>query len=227
MRILIIEDDLQIATNLYDYLEGRGHSVDAAADGVTGLHLAVTGEFDAIVLDLRLPGIDGLEVCRKLREEAQRDTPVLMLTARDALDDKLKGFSCGADDYLVKPYSLQEVEARLTAMSKRHRGVVGSRVLRVGDLSYDARSMAIERDGERIKLPPKCIRILERLMRNPRKVFSRSELETLVWGDTLPNSDTLRSHMHILRRALVRPGHPDPIETVHGIGYRLVAADAP
>ena len=226
MKILIIEDDINISTNLYDYLEGRGHTVEAAADGVTGLHLAVSAHWDAILLDLRLPGIDGLEVCRKLREEAQRDTPVLMLTARDALDDKLKGFSCGADDYLVKPYSLREVEARLAAMSKRHRGAVGSRVLRVGDLSYDAESMTIERNGETIKLPPKCIRILERLMQNPRKVFTRSELETQVWGDTLPNSDTLRSHMHILRRALVRPGHQDPIETVHGIGYRLVTTDA-
>ena len=227
MRILIVEDDPKISVNLCDYLEGRGHIVDAAADGITGLHLAVTGEFDAILLDLRLPGIDGLEVCRKLREEAQRDTPVLMLTARDALDAKLQGFSAGADDSLVKPYSLQEVEARLSALIKRYRGAVGGRVLRVGDLTYNAQTMTIERNGEPIKLPPKCIRILEQLMQSPRKVFSRSELETLVWGDTLPNSDTLRSHMHLLRRALARPGHADPIETVHGIGYRLVATDAP
>ena len=226
MRILIIEDDGQISANLYDYLEGRGHSMDAAADGVTGLHLAVTGEFDAIVLDVRLPGIDGMLLCRKLREEARRDTPVLMLTARDALDDKLQGFSAGADDYLVKPYSLQEVEARLLAIAKRQRGGTGARVLRAGGLTFDAQTMTIDRGGEVIKLPPKCIRILERLMQSPQRVFTRAELETFAWGNTLPNSDTLRSHMHLLRRALAKGGHADPIETVHGIGYRLAAANA-
>ncbi len=122
MHILIIEDDPAIATNLYDFLEARGHSVDAAADGITGLHLAVTQKFDGILLDLSLPGMDGITLCRKLRQEANLDTPVLMLTARDTLDDKLKGFDCGADDYLVKPFALKEVEARLVAMHKRHGG---------------------------------------------------------------------------------------------------------
>ena len=124
MHILIIEDDPAIATNLYDFLEGRGHSVDAAADGVTGLHLAITQPFDGILLDLGLPGMDGITLCRKLRQEAHLDTPVLMLTARDMLEDKLKGFESGADDYLVKPFALKEVEARLVAMHKRHSGKV-------------------------------------------------------------------------------------------------------
>ena len=128
MRVLIIEDDPAIAANLYDFLEARGHSVDAAGDGVTGLHLAVTREFDAVVLDLGLPGMDGLTLCRKLREQARKDTPVLMLTARDTLQDKLDGFSGGADDYLVKPFALNEVEARLLALHKRHSGRVSRRV---------------------------------------------------------------------------------------------------
>jgi DNA-binding response OmpR family regulator len=110
MRILVIEDNSDIAANLGDYLEDRGHTVDFAADGVTGLHLAVVHEFDAIVLDLNLPGMDGIEVCRKLRNEARKQTPVLMLTARDSLDNKLAGFDSGADDYLIKPFALQEVE---------------------------------------------------------------------------------------------------------------------
>ncbi len=124
MRILIIEDDPAIAANLYDFLEGRGHAVDAASDGVTGLHLAVTGSFDAIVLDVGLPGMSGSALCRKLRDEADSDTPVLMLTARDTLEDKLDGFARGADDYLVKPFALKEVEARLAALHKRHAGQV-------------------------------------------------------------------------------------------------------
>lgn len=121
MRILVIEDNSDIAANLGDYLEDRGHTVDFAADGVTGLHLAVVHEFDAIVLDLNLPGMDGIEVCRKLRNEARKQTPVLMLTARDSLDNKLAGFDSGADDYLIKPFALQEVEVRLNALSRRGR----------------------------------------------------------------------------------------------------------
>lgn len=224
MRILIVEDDKTIATNLYDYLQGRGHVVDAAADGVTGLHLAVTQPFDAIVLDLNLPGMDGITLCRKLREDAKRDTPVLMLTARDTLDDKLEGFAQGADDYLVKPFSLREVEARLSALHKRHAGRMAPRELKVGDLTFDPRTLSVRFAGAAVKLPPKGIRLLELLMSEPGRVFSRAELETAVWGDAQPTSDTLRSQMHILRRALSAAGGFDPIETVHGLGYRLAGS---
>jgi len=224
VRILIIEDDADIAANLYDYLEGRGHEVDRAADGVTGLHLAVTHEYDAILLDLALPGMDGLALCRKLREEAKRDTPVLMLTARDTLPDKLAGFASGADDYLVKPFALSEVEARLAALERRRSGRVAGRALRVGDLVFDPYTLSVERAGAPVKLPPKCLRLLELLMRHPNRVFARAELETAVWGEEQERGDTLRSHMHILRRALARPGKPDLVENVHGLGYRLTDA---
>ena len=226
MRILIIEDDPAIATNLYDFLSARGHSVDAAGDGVTGLHLAVRERFDAIVLDVGLPGMDGMKLCRKLRGEAHVDAPVLMLTARDTLKDKLQGFDCGADDYLVKPFALKEVEARLTALHKRSSGRVTSRTLVAGDLSLDPRTLEIRFGGKEVKLTPKCLRLLEALMLEPGRLFSRSQLETAVWGDELETSDTLRSHMHVLRRALVEAGGYDPIETVHGLGYR-VSPDAP
>lgn len=222
MRILIIEDDVDIATNVYDYLAGLGHSVDHAADGVTGLHLAVTQTYDAMLLDLALPGMSGLEVCHKLRTEAKRDLPVLMLTALDTLDDKLRGFEQGADDYLAKPFALREVEARLRALARRHQGRVTDRVLTVGDLVFDPSSLSITRAGTPVKLPPKCVRLLETLMQRPGHVFSRAELETAVWGETLESSETLRSHLHLLRRALARADRPDPIETVHGLGYRLV-----
>jgi DNA-binding response OmpR family regulator len=226
MRVLIIEDDPVIAANLYDFLEGKGHGVDAAADGVTGLHLAVTGNFDAIVLDLGLPGMDGMTLCRKLRDEASSDTPVLMLTARDTLEDKLGGFARGADDFLIKPFALKEVEARLTALHKRHAGRVTAHALTVGDLSLDPRTLHIRIRGNEVKLPPKCIRLLEALMTEPRRVFSRKELETAVWGREQTTSDTLRSHMHVLRRELVQAGGYDPVENVHGLGYRLVPHDA-
>jgi|SRR6476620_4014803 DNA-binding response OmpR family regulator len=222
MRILIIEDDHTIATNLYDYLTAQGHAVDAAADGVTGLHLAVTQPFDAIVLDLGLPGMDGIKLCERLRAQAHVDTPVLMLTARDTLQDKLHGFEGGADDYVVKPFALKEVEARLVALHKRSSGRVTQKLLVAGDLSLNPRTLEIRFGKSDVRLPPKCIKLLETMMAEPGRLFSRTQLESAVWGDIQETSDSLRSHMHILRRTLVEAGGRDPIETVHGLGYRLV-----
>lgn len=223
MLILIIEDDATIAANLYDYLESKGHAADAAADGVTGLHLAVAYPFDAIILDVGLPGIDGFALVRKLREEAKLDTPVLMLTARDTLEDKLEGFSQGADDYLVKPFSLKEVEVRLNALHRRRSGQVASRVLQAGALTLDPKTMSVRYGSKEVRLPPKALRILELLMREPGRVVSRDEIEREVWGETQETSDALRSHLHMLRRALVAAGGRDPVETLHGIGYRISA----
>ncbi|MDR4651674.1 MAG: response regulator transcription factor [Nitrosomonas sp.] len=224
MHILIIEDDMAIAANLYDFLESHGHSVDAAADGAVGLHLAATQQFDAILLDLGLPGMSGLALCQKLRNELRIDTPILMLTARDTLEDKLTGFEHGADDYLVKPFALKEVEARLSALHKRHSGRVANRTLEVGNLSYDPKTFSIRFENKDVKLPPKCVRLLALMMSEPGRVFSRKELESEAWEDAQETSDTLRSHMHVLRRALTRVGGYDPIETVHGIGYCLTTS---
>ena len=222
MHILIIEDDLAIAANLYDFLESCGHSADAAADGVEGFHLAVSQRFDCILLDIGLPGMNGLALCRKLRQESRNDTPVLMLTARDTLDDKLAGFDHGADDYLVKPFALKEVEARLTAMHKRHSGKVASRKLEVDDLTFDPKTLSIRFADKGVKLPPKCIRLLALMMSEPGRVFSRQELESEAWEDVQETSDTLRSHMHVLRRTLTKACGYDPIETIHGLGYCLI-----
>jgi DNA-binding response OmpR family regulator len=226
MRVLIVEDDPAIAANLYDYLEAAGYTPEHTADGVTGLHRAVSAHWSAILLDVSLPGMDGFTVCRKLREEARRDTPVLMLTAKDTLDDKLAGFSHGADDYLVKPFSLKEVGARLAALIKRHQGQVVPDALRCGDISMDPRTLEVERAGRPIRLPRKCLQLLQLLMESPGQVLRRAELETAVWGEALPDSDTLRSHVHTLRRTLTADGETNPIETVHGIGYRLAAPQA-
>jgi len=226
MRILIIEDDPAIAANLYDYLEEAGYTPEHVADGPGGLRRAVSGDWSAILLDVALPGMDGFTLCRKLREEARLDTPVLMLTAKETLDDRLAGFARGADDYLVKPFSLKEVGARLGALIKRHRGRVVPGVLRHGDISLDPDTLQVERAGRPVKLPRKCLQMLHMLMAAPGRVLRRADLEAELWGNALPDSDTLRSHMHILRRALVAPGESDPIETVHGIGYRLAPGDA-
>jgi len=226
MKVLIVEDDAAIAANLYDYLEASGYEVDLATNGRTGLEMAVSDSWDAILLDLSLPRMDGLTLCRKLREEAHRDTPVLMLTAKDALDDKLAGFVHGADDYLVKPFSLKEVGARLGALVKRYRGEVATNALRFADVRFDLTTLVVERAGRVIRLQPKCLHLLRILMQSPGRVWGRSELETEVWGDELPGSDTLRAHIYTLRKALTQQGETELIETVHGLGYRLAAGDA-
>ena len=225
MRVLIIEDNPDIAANLGDYLEDHGHTVDFAGDGITGLHLAVVNDFDAIVLDLALPGMDGLEVCRKLRTEAGKDTPVLMLTARDRLEDKLAGFDTGADDYLVKPFELQEVAARLKVLAGRGRRRT-RRELRVGDLSYNLDTLNVNRGGEEIYLNPIGLKLLHSLMDASPNVVSRAELEMEVWGEEMPDSDSLRVHIHSLRSAIDKPFGSNMIQTRHGIGYRLVEPDA-
>jgi DNA-binding response OmpR family regulator len=225
MRVLIIEDNPDIAANLGDYLEDHGHTVDFAGDGITGLHLAIVNEFDSIVLDLALPGMDGLDVCRKLRSEAGKDTPVLMLTARDRLEDKLAGFETGADDYLVKPFELQEVEARLKVLAGRGRRR-NSRELKVGDLKYNLDTLNVCRADEDIYLNPIGLKLLHCLMESSPNVVSRAELEMEVWGEEMPDSDSLRVHIHSLRSAIDKPFGSNMIQTRHGIGYRLVEPDA-
>jgi len=225
MRILVIEDNRDIAANLGDYLEDRGHTVDFAADGVTGLHLAVVNDFDAIVLDLNLPGMDGLEVCRKLRQDARKQTPVLMLTARDALEQELAGFESGADDYLVKPFALQEVEARLAVIQRRGKGNA-PRVLKVSDLEFNLDTLEVIRQGKSVNLNPTALKILQCLMEASPAVVTRQDIENRVWGEELPDSDSLRVHIHGLRAALDKPFDRPLIHTRHGIGYRLADPDA-
>lgn len=225
MRVLIIEDNPDIAANLGDYLEDHGHTVDFAGDGVTGLHLAVVNDFDAIVLDLALPGMDGLEVCRKLRSEAGKDTPVLMLTARDRLEDKLAGFDTGADDYLVKPFELQEVQARLKVLAGRGRRRA-SRELKVGDLVYNLDTLKVKRGNTEVYLNPIGLKLLHCLMEASPNVVSRADLELEVWGEEMPDSDSLRVHIHSLRGAIDKPFGSNMIQTRHGIGYSLVDPDA-
>ncbi|GAB4353073.1 MAG: response regulator transcription factor [Immundisolibacter sp.] len=223
-RLLLIEDNAALLQNLYDYFEGQGYELDSARDGLTGLALASGGDHDLIVLDLNLPRLDGLEVCRRLRDEWGLTTPLLMLTARDAVEQRVEGLRAGADDYLVKPFSLAELEARLEALLRRGQRTVAA-VLRCADLMLDVANAHAERGGRRLDLTPTELKLLEALLRASPRLVRRSELEHLLWADQPPNSDALRTHIHGLRQAVDRPFTVPLIETVRGIGYRLTAAN--
>jgi DNA-binding response OmpR family regulator len=227
ISVLIVEDSQDLAANIVDYLEGKGYMVDAAMDGVTGLHLAVTQPHDVIVLDLMLPGIDGLTLCRRLRQDAKSAVPILMLTARDTLDDKAAGFGEGADDYMVKPFELRELDLRLRALARRTRASEIRQRLKVADLVFDLDTLTVQRAGQVVSLPVLPLKILELLMKRTPSVVWRRDIERAVWGDSPPDSDSLRVHMHTLRSAIDPPGLPALLHTVRGVGYQLKDPDAP
>ena len=222
-NLLLIEDHSEISQMLVSYFEGRGFTVDYAADGLTGMHLAVSNRYDAIVLDLSLPGIDGISICEKLRHEARDSTPVIMLTARDTLEDKVLGLTSGADDYLVKPFAIAELEARLWSQIRRSRGEVIQNLLQVSDLVVDTATMQVERSGRVLTLTPIGFKILVTLMKASPAVVPRQEIEQKVWGDILPDSDTLRSHMYNLRKIIDKPFDTTLLKTVSGSGYQIIS----
>jgi len=226
MRLLIIEDNQDLSAELADFFEMQGDTIDTAADGVTGLHLAVVNDYDAIVLDLTLPGMDGLELCRRLRHDAGNWLPVLMLTARDTLEDRIRGFEQGADDYLVKPFSLQELKLRLTALIRRTGGIHQSAALRIADLTLIPETREVSRGGKSIELTAIAFQILELLMRQSPRVVTRQNLEYSIWGDTPPEGEALRVHIHHLRHAIDKPFASPLLHTVRGVGYQLKPSDA-
>lgn len=220
MHLLILEDDRTIAENLYEYLESRGHQCDYADSLATASRLLVDQVFDAAVLDRNLPDGDGLALARRLRAEGN-PLPLLILTARDALEDKLVGFDAGADDYLVKPFALQEVEVRLLALARRSGARRPDGILRQGALEYDGAAQELRLAGRALPLPPKALRLVAELLSQPNRVFSRRELEIAIWGHEQESSDNLRSVLHTLRRALGEDSGAEVVN-VHGIGYKLV-----
>ncbi len=221
MRILVIEDNRDILANILDYLELKGFTLDCAQDGLSGMHLALTQPYDLIVLDIMLPGMDGYQLCQKLRQEADNNTPIIMLTARDALDERLKGLHAGADDYLVKPFALSELVARIEAVLRRSSGA-NKRVLEVADLRYNLETLEVSRAGQSLKLNPIGLKLLATLMQRSPAVVRREALEEALWGDDIPDSDSLRSHIHQLRQAIDKPFATTLLHTVHGVGFRLV-----
>ena len=226
LSILIIEDNAGLAANIYDYLEACGHHPDAAPDGESGLGLLAINRYDAIVLDWMMPRMDGMTMLARLRQDMKSRIPVIVLTAKDQLEHKLHGFLTGADDYVVKPVALAELEIRLRVLVQRTRGAVDeSQVLEVADLRFDLGTLEVSRAGKTLAMTPVRRQLLELLMRRSPGLVRREELENLIWKDDVPDNDVLRSHMHMLRKAVDGDSPRKLLKTIAGSGYRLGLSD--
>lgn len=220
MNLLIVEDQRDIAHNIADFFSNDDWQLDFAYDGKQGLALALGNYYDVIVLDLMLPGISGLRVCEQIREQADRHVPIIMLTARDTTEDKVAGFRIGADDYLTKPFSMQELQYRCLALAKRHL-LSQPHELRVGDVSINRQTKVVMRAGKELTLHQKAFEILQHLADAYPRVVSRSELVQKIWGEEGTDSDALRSHIYQLRQQLDKPFDAPMLKTVHGVGFVL------
>ena len=221
--ILLVEDNADLAGNVIDYLEALGHRLHYAADGEAGVREALMRPVDVVLLDLALPRRDGLSVCAEIRRRADHRIPILMLTARDTLDDKLAGFASGADDYLVKPFSLAELAARITALAQRPQ--LGPSPDR--HRAADHRPAAAHGDARRAAAPSVAAALGHSAVACRSVAASRSHAprsRRKLWGDQPPSSDALRSHIHLLRQIVDKPFDAPMIETVHSIGFRLSAS---
>jgi two-component system, OmpR family, response regulator len=220
MRVLVVEDETRMARLLKRGLEEEGHAVDVAGDGPEGLWLATENSYGTVVLDVMLPGFDGFELCRKLRA-AGIWTPVLMLTARDAVDDRVRGLDAGADDYLVKPFSLLELAARLRALVRRDDRARPA-VLTEGNLKLDPASKRAWRGGTELQLSPKEFSLLELFLRHPGTVLTRSQILDAAWDFAYDGtSNVVDQYVTYLRRKIDVPFGRHDLETVRGMGYRL------
>ncbi|MBC7895753.1 MAG: response regulator transcription factor [Cytophagaceae bacterium] len=225
MRLLFVEDDPTISRTASQYLRGAGFAVDAADSGESALALSAANDYDAVVLDLRLPGIDGYEVCRRMRRDGSR-TRILMATARDSLDDRIAGLDLGADDYLVKPYALAELAARLRALLRRPADALPVR-LSVEDLTLDTGTRVAIRGERTIGLTNKEFAVLEYLMRHGGEVITRERISTHAWDSNYdPASNVIDVYVGRLRRKIDGPGDTPLLSTIRGAGYRLGPPDA-
>jgi DNA-binding response OmpR family regulator len=220
MRILIVEDNRRLNTSLKTSLEEDGYAVDAAYDGDEGEAFALAAPYDLILLDVMLPKKDGLGLCRDLRQQGL-STPILMLTARDAIEDRVDGLDSGADDYLVKPFSMSELRARLRALLRRNKADKGSMLL-FGDLSMDPANHHVLRGSMTIELTPREFAILEYMMRSPNRILTRENIEAHVWNfDFISGSNVVDVYMRRLRKKIDDPFDVKLLETIRGVGYRL------
>lgn len=222
MRVLVVEDEPRIADFIVRGLREQGHAVDLATDGEEALGWADGAVFDAIVLDVMLPVRDGFAVCRAFRERGCR-TPILMLTARDAVDDRVRGLDSGADDYLVKPFAFEELLARLRALSRREPAIAGT-ALHVGELELDTTTRLASRGGKPVDLTTKEYALLELLMRHPNQVLTRTMIAERVWNYDFDNAtNVIDVHIRNLRRKIDDDHDEKLIQTVRGAGYRIAA----
>ena len=224
MKVLVVDDDRAVRESIARALVVNDYEVEVAEDGMAALRAVEAGDVDALVLDVMMPGVDGFGVVRRLRQDG-RDVPVLLLTARDAVDDRVTGLDVGADDYLVKPFALDELLARLRALLRRSHGDVSQadgEVLRFADLHVDLGAMVVRRGDRDIDLTRTEFDLLATFMRNPNRVLTRDVLHDRVWGyDASTASNTLEVYVGYLRRKLEAGGEPRLVQTVRGTGYRF------
>lgn len=220
MKVLLVEDCQSVAEVIFDYFEDSDIELDYAATGTLGLSLAQSQKFDCIILDIMLPGIDGISLCQQLRAEGN-NTPIIMLTARDTSSDMLLGLRQGADDYIVKPFNLELLEARIHSVIRRNSGTGFVTQLTCGPITLDINTHQVWRGKQEIKLTPICFKILNVLVKKSPNVVSRQEIEDVLWPDDLPDQDILRKHVYQLRNKVDKPFKENIIETVPKLGYRL------
>ena len=219
LAVLLVDDNTDILCNVRDYLEMNGMAVETAINGKEALERMSQRSYAVCVLDIGLPDVDGLTVCKTLRANGDK-TPILMLTARDSIDDRVTGLEVGADDYLIKPFSLRELNARVQALVRRAYGDSEMK-LRVGDLTFDLSTTQVNRAGKPIKLNPTCLTILKELMIRSPAIVSRSRLEAQVWGGGAPDSDSLRANIYLLRQAIDKAFDKKLIHTHLGLGWSI------
>lgn len=224
LRILVVEDEESIALNIAEYLEPRGYVLDFAINGEQALSQALSETYDVILLDIMLPRMDGVQVCEQIRLASKHHVPILMLTARDTEHDKVAGFQAGADDYLTKPFSLAELEARCVALSRRNL-LHTNHLIDLGELQVDRRAKKAWRQDKLLRLRRTGFDIVEALAMAYPAVVSRSELINALWGDEPTDSDSLRSHIYQVRAQLDKPFETAMLKTVHGVGFTLAIAE--
>ena len=223
MNLLLIEDHKDIAAVIFEYFEIKAYELDYANNGVQGYDLACQNHYDLIILDIMLPRMNGLSVCQKLREQGIT-TPIIMLTARDTREDMLVGFDQGADDYLVKPFDLEILEARITALCRRQKGMIATKKLEFEELTLHINNHTVERNGCRFPLNPTLFNLLKILMLRAPEVVSKDEISALIWQENEPEKDILRSHVYQLRSLIDKPFNHAYIKTVPKLGYQLISS---
>ncbi|MEM0911135.1 MAG: response regulator transcription factor [Pseudomonadota bacterium] len=220
MKVLLVEDNKDIAMLIFDYFENLGMELDYASNGTHGFSLAMKGSYDCILLDLMLPGLDGNTICKQLRELG-KNIPIIMLTARDADSDMLEGFNSGADDYVVKPFDLSLLHARMKAVTRRVQGVGFEKSLVCGPIEIDVQRRLAFRDNQRLVLNPTCYSLLLFLVQTYPMPASKQDIERCIWSDDLPDADVLRKHIYQLRGAVDKPFDRQIIKTIPKIGYTI------